>query len=56
MLKKTLWEAIRLQKKTVKDTDLLTMIMEFTAFQNAIKINNDWLKVLIVISQIFFQN
>ena len=39
MLKKTLWEAIKQQKKTVKDTNLLTMtmIIELTAFQNVMK-------------------
>ena len=30
----------------------MTIIMEFTAFQNATKINKDWLNVLIVIRQI----
>ena len=39
--KETLWEAIKQQKKTVKDTDqsTMTMIIEFAAFQNAMKIN-----------------
>ena len=48
----------KLHKKTVQGTDLLTktMIMKFTAFQNAIKINVGWLNVLIVISKILFQN
>ena len=57
MLKKTLWEAIKQQKKTVKDTDPLTMtmIMKLSAFQNVIKINKGWLNALIVINQILFQ-